>query len=274
MNINNSRPLSASTYCKLPKELSHPMKGLINIQNDDDKFFLWRHVRHLNLNCIKPNRITEKDQEISKNLNYDGIKFPVSKTDYCKIEVMNKININAFCHEDKIIYLVYLSDQNFDDNLDLLLVCNHYVLIKDFNKLMFSKTKNKNKKSFCKSCLCCFSCEFILNKHKKDCFLINGGQRVKLEKGFLGINNFNKMIPCPFKIYSDFECLLKDVDNGINNDCFSYTVRCQDHIPCSFVYKLVCVDDKYSKDIVLYRRKMQFLNLFSLFLMNILIVDL
>ena len=27
----------------------------------------------------------------------------------------------------------------------------------------------------------------------------------------------------------------------------------QDHIPCSFAYKLVCVDDKFSKPIVLYR---------------------
>ena len=39
LNISNYRPLSASTYCILPNELSHPMKGLINIQNDDDKFF-------------------------------------------------------------------------------------------------------------------------------------------------------------------------------------------------------------------------------------------
>ena len=29
------------------------------------------------------------------------------------------------------------------------------------------------------------------------------------------------MIPCPFKIYADFECLLKEVNTGINNDCFS-----------------------------------------------------
>ena len=27
----------------------------------------------------------------------------------------------------------------------------------------------------------------------------------------------------------------------------------QDHIPCSFVYEVVCVDDKFSKPIVLYR---------------------
>ena len=29
----------------------------------------------------------------------------------------------------------------------------------------------------------------------------------------------------------------------------------QDHIPCSFAYKLVCVDDKCSKPIVVYRGK-------------------
>ena len=27
----------------------------------------------------------------------------------------------------------------------------------------------------------------------------------------------------------------------------------QDHIPCSFTYKVVCVDDNFSKPIVLYR---------------------
>ena len=69
------------------------------------------------------------------------------------------------------------------------------------------------------------------------------------------------MIPCPFKIYADFECLLKEIGNvkhsdpGINNDCFSYTSKYQDHIPCSFAYKLVCINDKLSKDVVLYRGK-------------------
>ena len=88
-------------------------------------------------------------------------------------------------------------------------------------------------------------------EHCKNCLLINGGQRVKLEKAFIEFNNFNKMTTAPYKIYADFECLLKEVDSGIHNDCFSYTVKYQDHIPCSFAYKLVCVDDKYSKDVVL-----------------------
>ena len=122
------------------------MKGLINdrLQNNDNKCFLWCHVRYLNSN---------------------GKKFPVSKKDFLKISVMNKISINVFSYEDKIFYPIYLSDQHFNDVLDLLLINNHYVLIKDFNKLMFNKTKPKNKKWFCRSCLQCFSSEKILNKH-------------------------------------------------------------------------------------------------------------
>ena len=144
---------------------------------------------------------------------------------------------------------------NFDDTLDLLLVCNHYVHIKNFNRLMFNMNKCKNKKWFCKSCLQCSSSEKALLDHGRDSLLINGGQRVKLEKGFISFENYNKQIPAPFKIYIDFECLLKNIDSGINNDRFSYTAKYQDHIPCSFAYKLVFVNDKYSKDVVLYRGK-------------------
>ena len=39
LNISSYKPLSGSTYCKLPKELLHPMKGLINIQNNNKKMF-------------------------------------------------------------------------------------------------------------------------------------------------------------------------------------------------------------------------------------------
>ena len=33
----------------------------------------------------------------------------------------------------------------------------------------------------------------------------------------------------------------------------SYSKKYEDHIPCSFAYKLVCVDDKFSKSIVVFR---------------------
>ena len=68
----------------------------------------------------------------------------------------------------------------------------------------------------------------MLEDQKKDCLLINGGQNVKLEKGFIEFKNFNRQIPVPFKIYADFEFLLEGCDVGINNDCFSYTKKYQD----------------------------------------------
>ena len=45
-------------------------------------------------------------------------------------------------------------------------------------------------------------------------------KNVKLGKGFIEFKNFNRQIPVPFKIYADFECLLKSVDCSIDNDCF------------------------------------------------------
>ena len=103
-----------------------------------------------------------------------------------KIEVQNNICINVFGYENELIFPIYVSDQKFKDTIDLLLLINddqsHYVHIKDFNTFMFHKTKNKNKKWFCKSCLQCFSNEKMMIKHKEDCLSINGTQSVDVEE--------------------------------------------------------------------------------------------
>ena len=152
-------------------------------------------------------------------LNYEGVNFPVSKKDYCKIEVQNKIFINVFCYENKAVYPVYLSNQKYNDCMDLLLISNklvsNYVYIKYFDRFTFNKTKNKNKKYFCKNCLQCFSSEEVLTEHKEDCLIINGKQNVKLEKGFISFKNYFKQIPVPFKIYAGSECILKKLDSDI-----------------------------------------------------------
>ena len=130
---------------------------------------------------------------------------------------------------------------------------------------MFNKNKCKNKKWFCKACPQCFSIEKVLEDHGKVFLLINGGENVKIEKRFIEFKNYSRQIPVPFKIYADFECLLKNVDCGIDNDCFSYTRKYQDHVPCSFAYRLVCIDEKFSKDIALYRGKKCSLQIYSVY---------
>ena len=49
------------------------------------------------------------------NLDYEGIKFPVSKKYYYKIERQNNICINVFCYESGLTYPNYVSNQNFKD---------------------------------------------------------------------------------------------------------------------------------------------------------------
>ena len=105
----------------------------------------------------------KEDKEFVNKLNYERINFPVAKKNYGKIEILHKICINVFCYENKVVYSVYLSDQKFHDSMDLLLISNEFVsdhvYIKDFDRLMFNKTKHKGKKCFCKNCLQCFSGE-------------------------------------------------------------------------------------------------------------------
>ena len=81
------------------------------------------------------------------------------------------------------------------------------------DKFMSQKTKNKNKKWFCKSCLQCVSNKNVLTKHKEDCLSINGKQLGKLEEGTIEFENYFKHIPVPFKIYADFECNLRGVES-------------------------------------------------------------
>ena len=188
-----------------------------------------------------------------------------------KIEVKN-ICINMFGFETRLVFPIYISDKKFEDSMDLLLLTDddksHYVYIKDFTRFMFHKTKNKNKKWFCKSCLQCFSSENVLIKHKEDCLSINGVQSVKVEEGTIEFENYFKQIPVSFKIYVDFECNLEsaEVYEGF------YTKTYQDHVLCSFTYEVVCIPDKFTQQLPFLEAKILLMSLLQQFLESICIV--
>ena len=188
----------------MPIELSNSRKGLIKIRNNDQKCFLWCHVRHINPVEEDPGRIKKTDRINASNLNYEGIEFPVQEKDLKKIEVQNNICNNVFCYGNELVYPIFISKQTFEDSIDLLLLIrnnkSHYAYIKDFNAFMFHKTKNKNKKWFSKSFLQCFSSKNVLIKHKEDCLSINGMQSVDVEEGIIKFENYSKQLPVPFKI--------------------------------------------------------------------------
>ena len=123
---------------------------MINIKNNDNKRFLWCHIRHLSLVEKNAQRITKKDQEMINKLDYEGIKCQILKKDYCEIERQNNICINVFCYETGLTYLIYVSNQKFKDSMDLLLTSNenksHYAYIKDFNRFMWIINHKQNVK--------------------------------------------------------------------------------------------------------------------------------
>ena len=159
----------------------------------------------------------------------------MQEKDFSKIEVQNNIFINVFGYENELVYPSFISKQKFEDSMDLLLLYeddkSHYVYIKDFNTFMFHKTKHKNKKWSCKSCLQCFSNEKVMIKHKEDCLSINGTQSLYVEEGIVKFENYSRQLTVPFKIYADFECNLQDTEI-YEGPC---TKKYHDHVPCSYV---------------------------------------
>ena len=70
-----------------------------------------------------------------------------------------------------------------------------------------------------------------------------------------------KQLSAPLKIYADFESLLKRVkgnDRNINKT--SYTEKYQKYIPSTFPYKVLCIDEKIYKPLLIYRGKMRTMN--------------
>ena len=178
-----------------------------------------------------------------------------------------------FGYEEEQFYPIYISKKMNDKVLNLLLITKgekqHYVLIKDFNKMMYNKTKHKERKHFCMFCLQCFSTDEILAKHKSNCMVINGQQAIKMpEPGSkIEFNNHHKQMLAQFVIYADFEAITEKISGCEPNSVKSYTNKDQKHTSCSYGYKLVCCyDDKYSKPVKIYRGE----NTISYFMLDML----
>ena len=65
---------------------------------------------------------------------------------------MNNVNIGVFGYKKQEPYLVYISNEKFNDMLNLLLITKgkeqHCVLIKDFNNFMYNQHKTRRNKTF------------------------------------------------------------------------------------------------------------------------------
>ena len=221
------------------------MKGLINLKNKDHKCFMWCHVRLINPTNSQPERINKQDKKIAANLNYSDIALELDINDYEKIENRFQMPVNVFGYENRL-YPLLISKKTYDQTLNLLLINekdkSHYVFIRYFNRLMFSRTIDTDKKHHCMSCLQSFTTAEILSNHKKQCLLINGWQAVNYESGIIRFINYNTKIFILLKIFADTECFFKRKKSKEGE----HTIKYQEHQRNSIGAKLVCIDDYFT----------------------------
>ena len=129
-------PLRGETWIELPKELANK-KAIINIQNKDNKCFLWCVLRALNPKGGHPERLDKKLMDKENTLNMEGIHYPVSvREGINKFEKQNPtISITVFGY-DQNVYPLKISD-NTDRNHKIILMLieeggvKHYCLVKE-----------------------------------------------------------------------------------------------------------------------------------------------
>ena len=156
-----------------------------------------------------------------------------------------------FGYLDKTPYRIYTSKQTFEKHVDLSLLSNsqnsHYVLITDFDRFMSKKTKHHGKKQVCRCCLQRFSRSKVLERYTKNYLVIYYTKSALLpeERAYINFQNFKRLTKASFIIYGDFEYVLipstEKIDFGIN------TIKYQDQTVSIYHYKLICVDERYSK---------------------------
>ena len=85
-------------------------------------------------------RITQKDREFAKTLDFTGITFPVTLNQIPRIEKQNKIRIYVTGYEEKQRFPLYRSKKDYDNYIHLLYYegkyndedRQHYAYIKKF----------------------------------------------------------------------------------------------------------------------------------------------
>ena len=76
LSVLKYNPLVGSSYIKLIKELDHPRKGLLNVQNtDDNECIKWCLVRYLNPENHNARRFAKADKDFTKGLDFKDMKF-------------------------------------------------------------------------------------------------------------------------------------------------------------------------------------------------------
>ena len=253
VNVVAYKPLEGNSYLKLPKYIADK-HAVVNVQNNDERCFIWAVLSAIHPMQNNPQRVSHY-KKYEAELNSEGLVFPMKVSQIEKFERQNNISINVIGYEDSL-FPVYISKLKFGEPINLLLFSNgekrHYCWIKNMSRLLADCNKSDHQHFHCPYCFHGFIRKDLLDDHIILCQQ-HGSQKIELpdeENKMLKFKNFRHQLQVPFIIYADFESLTCKIDNSTNMES---TEKYQRHEACSFAYKVVCVDPKYSKPPVIYR---------------------
>ena len=206
IHIVEYKPMKGGSYIPLPNFIMRK-KAIINMENEDNKCFLWSILRYLHPREKHSPRINDL-KKYENDLNFKEINLPVKVKDITKFENQNPdlpgINIFSLNDNNKV-YPLRINQRDCQKAIDLFLHSDaekqHYSLIKNFSRLVRSQyiSHRSTKIYIYKKCLTHYTKEELLEKHIKYCGN-NETVSVKMptkENSILKFKNHFKRFPLP-----------------------------------------------------------------------------
>ena len=246
-------PLYGSSYIPLDPYLANK-KAIINMQNEDDKCFMWSVLRALNPKDKNAERIDKDLKSKQDSINMKGIHYPVtlkaidrfetqnpnisiSVVGYNKVDLVHPIRISKYtgCENDIVLLLLKEAVKGENGKIEEK---THYTLVKNKSALIASQINNhEHKRHICLNCFNSFNSPETLETHKEYCYENESVKTLMPPPGtYLRFKHFLHSEKAPFAIYADFESLIKPMDNCNPDPNKSYTKKYQKHEPISFSY--------------------------------------
>ena len=198
--IHKYRSPVGGTYIKTPYSPS-----ILNIQNKDNKCFMWSILAYLHKDEIIKNVCrVNKYKKYEHELKMEGIKYPVGIKEIKKFNEQNEIKVNVFIWEGDQNIVPLVRSHLDVEGCNLFLYKNHYVLCTNISAFM--RHSKKNKAYPCLNCMCSFKSENKYQQHISLCVEHKPCEPTFPKNDYLTFNNYHYKNPVPIVCYADFEC--------------------------------------------------------------------
>ena len=254
-------PILGKSYIPLDPKLSMK-KGIVNIQNKDNKCFMWSVLAKLYPVNKNANKVSSYREHVNK-LDFTDIEFPVKVEDIDIFEENNNLSVNVYTWDRELddetgcgLQPLRISkysptfEEPSESHIDLCLIekgeSYHYTLIKNMSRLIYQTSKHKEKKFLCRRCLKRVTTVNAMHEHSKSCKSttdVNTVIKMPGEGSTVSFKNISRLQKAPYIVYADFESLIVNKNENVSDK----TTILSEHKVCSYAFIIVRSDGKAGK---------------------------